>query len=129
MGTIMGSEDEVRIGSRIRSAREAAGIGRADLSGRLGHTRQWLAAIELGRARVAASDLERLAQEIGIAPGYLLGAPVDLELDAQGVRLAFGLWQQLTDRDKQELIEFARLRARLNEDLKRVRNLEGESNG
>ena len=78
---------------------------------------------------VAAADVEVLAREIGVSPGYLLGETLDLELDALGVRLAFGLWQRLTDRDKEEIVEFARLRARLNEDLERVRAMEKGSGG
>lgn len=73
------------IGSRIKSAREAANLSQADLARKLSYkSASTIARIESGENDLNQTKLKAFASALGVSVGYLLGdfAPVTLHADA-----------------------------------------------
>ncbi|MET1074121.1 MAG: XRE family transcriptional regulator [Umezawaea sp.] len=64
-----------RVGERIRSARQAAGLSQADLGEKLSLDRTMIAKIEAGTRRVDAFELSRLSAELGVPLAHFLHDP------------------------------------------------------
>jgi transcriptional regulator with XRE-family HTH domain len=68
------SHHPVSIGARIRSAREKRGINKNQLARLLGTSWQHVHRWEIGRTAPSADSLQKIAKELGVSAGYLLGA-------------------------------------------------------
>lgn len=60
------TEADVRIGGRVRAAREAARLSQTDLSRHLGITFQQLQKNESGKNRISAVRLQAIADRLGV---------------------------------------------------------------
>jgi transcriptional regulator with XRE-family HTH domain len=69
-----GDPIDVEVGHRIRIERTARGISQSTLGRALGITFQQVQKYEKGANRVGAGRLTRIAQELGVPVGTLLGA-------------------------------------------------------
>lgn len=82
------------IGSRIRAARQAAGLTQAELAGDR-YTKAYISALELGHAKPSMAALDYLAPRLGTRPDRLLTDEADqwtrLEAD---IHLAAGRYDQ-----------------------------------
>ncbi|WNV82548.1 XRE family transcriptional regulator [Umezawaea sp. Da 62-37] len=65
----------VRVGERIRSARQAAALSQVDLGEKLSLDRTMIAKIEAGTRRVDAFELSRLSAELGVPLAHFLHDP------------------------------------------------------
>ena len=62
----------VKIGARIRIARNRAGVTQVHLAKRVGMSRPALANIEVGRQRIMIHDVKRFARALGTKPHILM---------------------------------------------------------
>jgi transcriptional regulator with XRE-family HTH domain len=85
-------------------------------AGGIKRTQEWLSKVERGTRTLSAPDAQALAQVLGVAAGHLLGDQ-DVTGNDLGARLR-ALEDDLTDRDKEELLQIARLKAELNREAK-----------
>ncbi len=82
----------VRLGTKIREARESARLTQADLSARAGLSRSSIANIEAGRQAVYLHQAVAIASALGrtvpdLVPGVAVGADAtDAPLDARAIR-------------------------------------------
>lgn len=80
------SEDNATLGDRLHVAREAAGLGLADLAAQLGVKPESLEAWENDRREPRANRLQMLTGLLGVSLGWLLtglgDAPDDRDADA-----------------------------------------------
>lgn len=75
------------IGSRIKSAREAANMSQADLARKLSYkSASTIARIESGENDLNQTKIAAFASALGVSIGYLLGDVVPVSLHADTVR-------------------------------------------
>ena len=113
-----------KIGERLRTARGSLRPERSQqwvvtelAAGGIKRTQEWLSKVERGTRTLSAPDAQALAHVLGVAAGHLLG-----DQDVTGRDLGAGLRafeEDLTERDKEELLQIARLKAELNREVKR----------
>lgn len=82
------SEDRKIIASRLRTAREMAGLSQAQVAKLLGLHRPSVSEMEAGRRRVSADELTRLAEIYSIDMGWLAGSELESEHDDERIRFA-----------------------------------------
>ena len=68
---------DVRVGQRIRDLRIQRGMNQTELAKPLGLTFQQLQKYENATNRVSCSKLARIAQTLGVTPGYFFDAPAE----------------------------------------------------
>src|SRR6201996_5181096 len=68
---------DIEVGGRIRTRRTALGVSQTALAKALGLTFQQVQKYEKGANRVSASTLVRVARELGVSVGFLVGEAVD----------------------------------------------------
>lgn len=66
---------DVRIGGRVRAAREAAGLSQSTLAAALGISFQQVQKYEKGRNRFSASALQRVADLLGVSVAEFFDPP------------------------------------------------------
>jgi transcriptional regulator with XRE-family HTH domain len=66
--------DASQIGSRIREARESAGLTQREAAKRIGADQVTLSRWELGKQRIAAENLAKLGQAYGVSVDWLMAA-------------------------------------------------------
>lgn len=69
------TEADVRIGARVRAAREAARLSQGDLARPLGITWQQIAKYENASNRISASRLQEIANRLGVTVFDFYDAP------------------------------------------------------
>ena len=62
----------MRLGRRIRAARDERGLTQEAVAGKVGISRGYLARVETGRHEPSLSMLAKLAKALGVKPGELL---------------------------------------------------------
>jgi transcriptional regulator with XRE-family HTH domain len=78
----------ISIGARIRTAREKRGVNKNQLARLLGTSWQHVHRWEIGRTAPSADSLQKIAKELGVSAGYLLGAEVEVATDeSRGLEL------------------------------------------
>lgn len=75
---------DVALGLRIRQRRKSLGVSQSALADAVGLTFQQIQKYEKGANRVSASTLVRLARELGVSVGFLVGE------DGEATALAAG---------------------------------------
>ena len=93
------------LADRLREAREYLGLPQQLVADRTGISRVAISAIENGRRRVEAIELERLARLYRHPIGHFLGAE---EADPPGVLALAREARTLSESDRQEVLRFAR---------------------
>lgn len=106
--------NRAEISQRIRAARRARGMTQANLAQRLGFSHGWVSQVERGGIGLEASDLDRVAEALGVSIYELIA---DSARDELG-ELLRPFEDDLTERDKEELLQIARLKAELNRKAK-----------
>lgn len=61
------------IGGRVRARRTRLRMTQAELAGRLGHQKEWIARIEAETRGTTTEQLVALCEELETHPSYLLG--------------------------------------------------------
>lgn len=74
---------EITLGARIRRARQRLPMSQAELSRRLGITRNAMNLIEMGRSDPRASRVKEIASILRVSTDYLLGMEEEYSTDAQ----------------------------------------------
>jgi transcriptional regulator with XRE-family HTH domain len=69
--------DDLLVGGRIRTARQARGMTQADLAAAVGVTRSAVAQWETARSGQVRGNLGRIAAALGVSVAYLLDAEDD----------------------------------------------------
>jgi y4mF family transcriptional regulator len=64
-----------QVGAAIRNQRKALGLGQADLAKRIGTSRQWIIAVEKGRARAELGLVLRAINALGLSLEIFLPNP------------------------------------------------------
>ncbi len=100
------------LGSRIREARDRAGLSQAKLAGRLGMTRTSIVNIEAGRQRPPIHVVWAIAEELRTEIALLLPSRSDYSREVQPVELDPGTISQIESaangdpRARRDLIAF-----------------------
>lgn len=88
------TDRDIRIGRRIRTAREAAGVSQAALANALGITFQQLQKYERAKSRISAARLQDVANPLGVPvasfydePGPVLAPPLPTVAQAKAALL------------------------------------------
>ncbi len=81
-------EDRKIIASRLRTAREMAGLSQAQVAQILGLHRPAVSEMESGRRRVSAGELARLTEIYSVDMEWLAGSEVNSEHDDERIRFA-----------------------------------------
>jgi len=98
------NEEQVRIGARLKEAREFVGLLQEDVASALGIPRASVSALESGKRRVTGLEVRRLARIYRKPVGWLLGEE-DIELtDAEPL---FRAAESLSARDRDQVLRFA----------------------
>ncbi len=98
------SEEQAKIGARLKEAREYVGLLQEDVASALGIPRASVSAMESGKRRVTGLEVRRLARIYRKPVGWLLGED-DIELsDAEPL---FRATESLSDRDRDQVLRFA----------------------
>lgn len=97
-------EEQVKIGARLKEAREYVGLLQEDVASALGIPRASVSALESGKRRVTGLEVRRLARIYRKPVGWLLGED-DVELsDAEPLYRAA---EALSERDRDQVLRFA----------------------
>ncbi len=106
------SEEDVEIGFRIRKVRQNKGISQKEVAAKIGITYQQLQKYELGRNRITATTLLKIAEALEVDAGALLQPANDSASLFKKYALhnldqaAAGLWKKLpSERHKIVLVE------------------------
>src|SRR5712691_7476655 len=97
-------ERQRRLAERLRQAREYLGLSQQFVADRTGLTRVAVSAIENGKRRVEALELEALSLLYKYPVGYFLGADLDEPSTVQALAREA---KNLTERDREEVLRFA----------------------
>jgi transcriptional regulator with XRE-family HTH domain len=98
------SEEQAKIGARLKEAREYVGLLQEDVALALGIPRASVSAFESGKRRVTGLEVRRLARIYHKPVGWLLGED-DIELsDAEPL---FRATESLSARDRDQVLRFA----------------------
>jgi len=101
----------VTLGSTIRRLRQSAGLNQRQLADRVQVSATYVSHLESGRREPSIQILRRLAQELQVPPGLLLGIVMWTELPAEQREPYRKLLDNLV-----ELAQLERLRLELDDD-------------
>lgn len=87
------------IGSRIRMAREMAGLSQGQVAKLMGLHRPSVTEIEAGNRRVSTQELEQLAVHFDVSTSWLLGEDETTQPDQAKVQLAARELEKLKPED------------------------------
>lgn len=97
-------EEQVKIGARLKEAREYVGLLQEDVASALSIPRASVSALESGKRRVTGLEVRRLARIYRRPVGWLLGEE-DIELtEAEPL---FRAAEALSERDRDQVLRFA----------------------
>lgn len=94
-----------RLAQRLREVREYLGVSQEFVAQQTGIPRPAVSAIEHGKRRVEALELEALAKLYNYPVTYFLDGALE---EADSVRAIAREASSLTDRDREEVLRFAR---------------------
>lgn len=104
VGEVDDSQEQARIGARLKEAREYVGLLQEDVASALGIPRASVSALESGKRRVTGLEVRRLARIYRKPVAWLLGED-DVELsDAEPL---FRATESLSARDRDQVLRFA----------------------
>jgi transcriptional regulator with XRE-family HTH domain len=107
-GEVGDTEEQAKIGARLKEAREYVGLLQEDVASALGIPRASVSALESGKRRVTGLEVRRLAHIYHKPVGWLLGDD-DIEL-SDGEPL-FRATEALSERDRDQVLRFAQFLA------------------
>lgn len=102
----------IKIGQRLREAREKAGLSQAQLAKELGYeSATAVSLIEAGERRFKAEDFRKAAEVLHQTIGYFLGQ----ETSPMDIKVALRADKDLTDDDKKAVLYFIELAKKRHE--------------
>lgn len=99
------NEDRNIIASRIRSAREMAGLSQAQVAKLLGLHRPSVSEMEAGRRRVSAGELSKLSEIYSIDLDWLTGSESKSDEDNERIRFAARQLAKLKEDDLDKVMK------------------------
>lgn len=102
------SVSRAAIASRLRRAREQAGLSQGQVAKILGWHRPTVSEIEAGRRRVAAEEAVKLAELYGVNVPWIVGAEQASELQDHRIKLAARELGKLKEGDFERVLELIR---------------------
>ncbi len=96
------------IASRLRLAREMAGLTQGQVAKSLGWHRPTVSEIEAGRRKVSAEELSKLAEIYGVNVPWIVGEEEQSEPSSDRARLAARELGKLKDEDLDRLLQLIR---------------------
>jgi transcriptional regulator with XRE-family HTH domain len=93
------------IGSRIRMARDMAGLSQGQLAKLMGLHRPSVSEIEAGNRRVSTDELEQIAGHLDVSTSWLLGEDENGEPDQAKLQLAARELEKLKPEDLDRLMK------------------------
>ena len=93
------------IASRLRLARENAGLTQGQVAKKVGWHRPTLSEVEAGRRRVSADEVANLAHLYGVSINWLLGEEQEADSTSDRASLAARELGKLTEEDLDRLLE------------------------
>ena len=103
------ADARAEIASRLRTAREAAGLSQGQVARMLGVHRPTISEIEAGRRRVSAEELSQLAKIYDVNPGWLTEGTTSESEGDKRLRLAARQLSKLKDQDLDRLMTVIRM--------------------
>jgi len=98
-------DQRTEIASRLRAAREAAGLSQGQVAKLMGFHRPTISEIEAGRRRISADELTKLADIYGVGVEWITSRKTDAKnLNDQKIRLAARELSKMTDTDLERLM-------------------------
>src|SRR5262245_2750742 len=98
------SEDQARLADRLREVRDYLGLSQEQVAAQTGISRAAVSAIENGKRKVEALELQALAKLYRHPVEYFLGESPSVP---ESVRAIAREATALTDRDRDEVLRFA----------------------
>src|SRR6266496_5992648 len=95
---------QIEIASRLREIREFLGLSQQDVAEKTGIPRPSISAIENGKRRIEASELQKFAHLYGYPVSYILG---EEPVDDSRTRPLFGAARDMSDTGIEEVGRFA----------------------
>lgn len=102
------SEEQTRIGARLREAREFVGLLQEEVAVALGIPRASVSALESGKRRVSGLEIRRLARIYRRPVGWLLG---EEEVELGDAEPLFRATEALSPDDREQVLRFAQFLA------------------
>jgi transcriptional regulator with XRE-family HTH domain len=99
----------IKIGDRLRTARELAGLSQAQVAKILSLHRPSVSEMEAGRRKVSAEELSKLAEIYDVNLSWLAGVNPDEEVESDKVRLAARELAKLKPEDYKRMMHLLRL--------------------
>lgn len=103
-GEVDDSEEQARIGVRLKEAREYVGLLQEEVASALGIPRASVSALESGKRRVTGLEVRRLARIYRKPVGWLLG---DDDIELSDAEPLFRATESLSARDRDQVLRFA----------------------
>lgn len=98
-------EEEVKLGLRLKEAREFLGFSQEAVSKAMDLRRATISALESGKRKVSANELKRFAKLYRRPTEFFLSDGVVDE--DKGIEALFRITKDLTDADKDQVLKFA----------------------
>lgn len=98
-----------QIASRLRTAREAAGLSQGQVAKLLGLHRPTISEIEAGRRRVAGEELVQLASTYGVSVEWLTKDAEESDPAEDRILLAARELSKMKDQDLDKLLSLLRM--------------------
>lgn len=99
--------DRIRLGEKLREAREYLGLSQDEVSKLIGIPRAAISLIETGQRRVDALELKEFARIYQRQVNYFTDEEVAAEAPAKSVDFLPRALQGLSEKDREELLRFA----------------------
>ena len=99
------SASKENIASRLRLAREIAGLTQGQVAKHLGLHRPTVSEIEAGRRKVSADEMFRIVELYGVSLAWVIGAEDSSSAESDRVELAARELGKLKDKDLDRLLQ------------------------
>jgi len=110
--------DRIRLGEKLRDAREYLGLSQDEVSKLIGIPRAAISLIETGQRRVDALELKEFARIYQRQVNYFTDEEIAAEAPAKNVDYLPRAFQELSEKDREELVRFAEFLKSRNKGVK-----------
>jgi transcriptional regulator with XRE-family HTH domain len=100
-------EEHIKLGRRIREAREYLGLSQEFVADQLGIPRASVSAIETGKRKVGSLELKELARLLRRPVSYFLGEGADEVEGEETFRALYRTARSLSEQDREQVLRFA----------------------
>lgn len=121
----------MELGTRVRQTRKAQGMTQSQLADALGTSQSAVSQIEAGDRNPTYDMIRRLADQLNVSPGYLMGGDVrgeDIDELSPEEETHFRQLRGLSDEGREELREYMQY-LRFQEKRRRERQAGGDAHG